>query len=111
MIGRVRARSRRSRTDLFADHEFRPYVCVSDDSHPFADEETLYAAITSTERPAAIPLSAADFASGGLPRRSYVNPWTIVPIRHADLDGEEGRLREETVERIARAAAGYLGVG
>jgi len=96
--------------DLFADYEFRPYVCVSDETHPFSDEEALYAAITTTSRDVAIPLTHEDFASGGLPRDSYVNPWTVVSIRHADIEQAEGRLIDATTEEIATDAAGYLGV-
>jgi mRNA-degrading endonuclease toxin of MazEF toxin-antitoxin module len=96
--------------DLFADYDHRPYVRLSDDTHPFCDEEGLYAAVTTTRRAAAISLSEDDFASGGLPRDSYVNPWTVVSIRHADLAGTEGRLVEEKTENIARATARYLGV-
>lgn len=96
--------------DLFADHEYRPYVCLSDASHPFHDEEGVYTAVTSTERVDAIPLAGDDFASGGLPRESYVNPWTIVSIRHADVADVEGELVDETIETIASEAASYLGV-
>jgi len=96
--------------DLFADHDYRPYVRLSDETHPFDEEEALYVAITTTERPDAIPLTDEDFVTGGLPRVSYANPWTIVSIRHADIDGEEGRLVGTTAEAIATAAAGYLGV-
>ena len=49
--------------DLFADHPHRPYVCLSDDSHPFNDEEALYAASTTTRRAIAIPLGDDDFAT------------------------------------------------
>lgn len=96
--------------DLFADHPYRPSVCLSDDTHPFSDEEALYAAVTTTRRPVAVPLTDDDFTSGGLPRDSYVNPWTIVSIRHADIETEEGQLIEETTDTIARAAVGYLGM-
>ncbi len=51
-----------------------------------------------------------DFVSGGLPRESYVNPWTVVTIRNADMEREEGHLIEATTEQIATEAAGYLGV-
>lgn len=39
-----------------------------------------------------------------------MNPWTVVSIRHADIQKEEGRLVEATTEKIAQEAAGYLGV-
>jgi mRNA-degrading endonuclease toxin of MazEF toxin-antitoxin module len=96
--------------DLFGDADYRPYVCLSDDSHPFSDEEALYAAITTTQREAAVRLTDHDFATGGLPRVSYVNPWTVVSIRHADIDRAEGRLIGTVTEQVATEAAGYLGV-
>jgi mRNA-degrading endonuclease toxin of MazEF toxin-antitoxin module len=95
--------------DLFADYDYRPYVCLSDDSHPFSDEEALYAAVTTTRRAVAIPLTDDDFTTGGLPRESYVNPWTIATIRHADIQHEEGRLVDATIETISQQAAGYIG--
>ncbi|EMA56917.1 hypothetical protein [Halorubrum kocurii] len=96
--------------DLFADNDFRPYVRISDDTHPFTDEEAVYVAATTTRRSAAVPLTDADFVAGGLPRETYVNPWTVVTIRHADIHRKEGRLTDEATEAIARATAGYLGV-
>lgn len=96
--------------DLLADHDFRPYVCLSDETHPFSDEEALYAAATTTRRSVAIPLSDTDFETGGLPRETYVNPWTVITIRHVDMQHVEGKLIGATIENIAEAAAGYLGV-
>lgn len=96
--------------DLLGDHDYRPYVCLSDDSHPFHEEEALYTAVTTTRRAVAIPLHDDDFASGSLPRESYANPWTVVVIRHADIENEEGRLVEAKTEQIARDTAEYLGV-
>ena len=58
-----------------------------------------------------IPLSDKEFESGGLPYESYANPRTVVSIRHVDMEYEEGRLVNETTEKIATAAAGYLGIG
>jgi len=39
-----------------------------------------------------------------------VNPWTVVSIRHADIQTKEARLVDATTEEIAQAAADYLGV-
>ena len=96
--------------DLFADHDYRPYVQLSDENHPFSDEEALYTAVTSTPRDAAIPLTDSDFTTGSLRRESYVNPWTVVSIRLADIEREEGRLEEDITKTIAMEAASYLGV-
>lgn len=96
--------------DLLGDHDYRPYICLTDKSHPFHNEEALYTPATTTRRAVAIPLTDDDFVSGGLPRESYVNPWTVVTIRHADMVREEGRLVEATMKKIAQETAGYLGV-
>jgi len=42
--------------DVFGGHDHRPYVCLSDEDHPFSDKETLYSAVTTTRRLIAIPL-------------------------------------------------------
>ena len=97
--------------DVFAGYEHRPYVRLSDDRHPFSDEEALYAAVTTTRRSRALQLDADDFRHGGLPRESCVNPWTITSFRHVDMAGREGILASSTTETIAKTAAGYLGVG
>lgn len=94
--------------DLFGGHDHRPYVCLTDDAHPFDDEESLYTTVTTTRRSAAIPLTESDFVSGGLPQESYVNPWTVTSIRHADMADVEGHLTDATLEKIAREAADYI---
>lgn len=96
--------------DLFTDNSYRPYVCVTDDSHPFGDDEGLFVAVTTTRRSVAIPLSKEDFKDGDLPRDSYVNPWTIVTINHSGIHEKEGSLTKSSIKRIAEEAAGYLGV-
>jgi mRNA interferase MazF len=96
--------------DLLGPHDHRPYICLSTADPPFRDEEAVYTVVTTTRRSAAIPLTAADFTSGGLPRDSYVNPWVLVTIKHADIQETEGHLVDETVDKIAREAAAHLGV-
>jgi hypothetical protein len=96
--------------DVFGGHDYRPFVCLSDESHPFSDEEALYTAVTTTRRVQAIPLTTDDFVEGGLPRESYVNPWTLTSFRHADISGTEGVLTQSTAESIASVAASYLGI-
>ena len=95
--------------DLLGPHEHRPYVCLSTVDPPFRDEEAIYAVVTTTRRSAAVPLAAGGFTSGGLPRDSYVNPWVLVTIKHADIQEREGHLADDTVDKIAREAASHLG--
>jgi hypothetical protein len=96
--------------DLFGDASYRPYICLSDNSPPFRDEEAVYTPLTTTPRSVAIPLADDDFASGGLPKQSYVNPWNLVTIRHVDMSEKEGILTASTIETIAERAATHLGV-
>lgn len=96
--------------DVFGPHASRPLVKLSDDAHPFDDEEGLYAAVTTTQRPFAVPLTDDAFREGSLPRQSFVNPWTIATVKHADVGGIEARLTVAVTDRIAREAAGYVGV-
>lgn len=95
--------------DLMGPHDYRPYVCLSTEHPPFRDEEAVYAVVTTTRRSAAIPLTEADFVSGALPRESYVNPWVLVTIKHADVQEIEGQLTDDTVEKVAREAANHIG--
>jgi mRNA-degrading endonuclease toxin of MazEF toxin-antitoxin module len=82
---------------------------LSTDQPPFRDEEAVYAVVTTTRRSAAIPLATTDFTSDGLPRESYVNPWVLVTIKHADISAVEGQLMTDTVDKIAREAATHIG--
>lgn len=96
--------------DPFGASRYRPWVCLTDRSHPFIDQEGLFSAVTTTERSVAIELTSADFASGGLSRKSYTNPWTVVTIKNADISKKEGELIDSTTDAIASAAAGFIGV-
>lgn len=94
--------------DPFGRHR-RPFVALSDDDHPFANEEAIYVAITTTARSDAIPITAADFLSGGLPiDPSYASPWVLVTLKHADVLDQEGTLSIPTTDRIAGNAAHYI---
>jgi hypothetical protein len=96
--------------DLFGGGTYRPYICLTDKSHPLRDEEGLYAAVTTTHRSIAIPLADDDFIAGGLPKESYVSPWVLVTLKHADVSRQEGQLSETATNATAEEAAGYLGV-
>ena len=90
-------------------HPSRPFVVLSDDTHPFSDEEAIYAAITTTARSDAIPITEGDFLSGGLPDDpSYASPWALLTIKHADVMDQEGTLDAQTTDRIAGNAAHYV---
>jgi hypothetical protein len=88
----------------------RPYVVLSDGSHPFADEEFLAAIVTTTPRSFAVPLADDDFETGGLPRQSYALPWVLATITSNDVSATAGHPSETVTQRIADEAGDYLGV-
>jgi mRNA interferase MazF len=96
--------------DLFGESSYRPYICLSDNSPPFRDEEAVYTPLATTPRSVAIPLADEDFVSGGLPKQSYVNPWNLVTVRHTDMVEKEAHLTADTTETIAARVAAHLGV-
>jgi len=95
--------------DFFGSSPFRPWVCVQDDTHPFESQEGIFVAVTTTRRSEAIPLTDDDFVTGGLPRASYVNPWTVTTIKHVDIQQREGVLEDDTVEAIVDDLCGFVG--
>jgi hypothetical protein len=97
--------------DLLGSSTFRPWVLVSTQEHPFQAEEGLWVAVTTTRRSQAIPLGSDDFISGGLPKTSYASPWNVTTIKMADMSAVEGILKEDVVDRIAKDAAEYMGIG
>ncbi len=95
--------------DFFGSSPARPWVCVQDASHPFGDEEGIFVAVTTTRRSEAVPLTDDDFVTGGLPRTSYVNPWTVTTIKHVDIQHREGVLVDETIEGIVQDLCAFVG--
>lgn len=86
----------------------RPWFVLSDDRHPFDGEEYVVAGITTTERAGAIELTGQHWIVGGLPRTSYVSPWFLTTLKHADLDRGVGMVSDETVEAVIGAVVDYL---
>lgn len=74
----------------------RPWFVLSDDRHPFHGEEYVVAGITTTARAPAVELDEANWAVGGLPRTSYVSPWFLTTLKHAEIDRGIGMVTEAT---------------
>lgn len=96
--------------DLFGQSKFRPWLLVSDNSHPFGNQEGLWAVVTTTSRSIAVPLGSSDFESGPLSKQSYVNPWNITTIKFADMYNVEAKVSDSVVDQVARDAANYMGL-
>lgn len=86
----------------------RPWLVVSTDAHPFHGEEYVVAGLTTTERSEAVELTEEAWAVGGLPRTSYVSPWFLTTLKHADIERGVGEITEDTAKEILQEVRSYL---
>jgi len=98
--------------DFLGPHDDRPYVVLSDDTHPFDQNECIVASFTRTARPTAIRIRPSDFVNGGFSDQapSYVSPWAVLTLKDEVVKGEEGQLDSGIVDDIAREASKYMGI-
>jgi mRNA-degrading endonuclease toxin of MazEF toxin-antitoxin module len=86
----------------------RPWLVVSDDSHPFADEQCIAVAVSTREYPDSIPLADADWEAGGVPRESFVSPWAVHSPRHEEFVAWQGRVSQLFVSDVVDALESFL---
>lgn len=91
--------------DPYGNTPRRPYLIVSDESHPFAGEQYIAAGITTKEYPPSISLDGR-FVEGGLSERSFISPWAVVSLRESDIERAvaiaDERLTRDVAERLTR---------
>jgi mRNA-degrading endonuclease toxin of MazEF toxin-antitoxin module len=88
----------------------RPYIVLSDDSHPFYEEEYVVVGVTTTEREWAVELTPERWAKGGAPKRSWASPWYTMTVKHATISDRLGKLTPDATDRIATALARLVGL-
>lgn len=95
---------------VWSAHNFgnRPFLIVSDDSHPFHGEEYIAIGITTTERTEAIPIPDDAWHTGSLPRESYISPWFVVSLKHANIERGVGRLRIPQIQAAINQLTEYI---
>lgn len=96
--------------DPFKDGEDagRPFLVVSNDHHPFVDEQVSVVALTTTPRDAAVPLADDAVTIGGLPRESYVAPWLTFTRDERHIERRLARVEQEFVDAIIDELLTYL---
>lgn len=94
--------------DPFKTGGRRPFVLISNQTHPFQGTEYIGATLTTTEWDDAIALSDNDWEIGSSPRDSYVSPWGVMTLKDAEIDRRVGRLRASVLEQIAAELYGYV---
>lgn len=96
--------------DFIGGNSRRPFVIISNEDHPFDQEECLVVLITTTERDEAIPLPEEKFREGELPKESYASPWTITTLKNSVIQEKVGKLETNTVEEISENIGRYVQV-
>jgi len=95
-------------SDPFGNTPRRPYLLVSDETHPFAGEQYIAVGISTKEYDASIPL-AGTFTEGTLERDSFVAPWAVVSLRTENIDRAVARVSESVTNTTVRRLATFLG--
>lgn len=88
----------------------RPFVILSDESHPFHGAEHAAVGLTRTNRPPAIELDADAWELGFPGGESYASPWYVFTIKHADIIRPKGALTDAATDRVATAVGSMLGI-
>ncbi|GAB3679534.1 hypothetical protein GCM10028857_01020 [Salinarchaeum chitinilyticum] len=98
--------------DPFAagDSNPRPWLLISTDRLPYANEESIGVALTTqSHHPGSFDVTSSAWNSGEPSTPSYVLPWTIATLKD-DLHvvGKQGTVTEAFVERVAETTGSYL---
>ncbi|WP_132057674.1 type II toxin-antitoxin system PemK/MazF family toxin [Halorussus amylolyticus] len=91
----------------------RPWLLVSDDSHPFYGGQ--YIALTLTSKSwydEGFELRDEHWLRGGMPENSKVVTWGHASPAHDDLDHDrwQGTLKAEAVDACVERAVDYMGL-
>lgn len=86
----------------------RYWLILSDETHPFADEQYIAVAITTSRHDPELPIPETAWTNGELPRTSYVSPWALHSPRVEDITDRIGGLRSEFCQTVLKAARNYL---
>lgn len=85
----------------------RPWVIVSDSSHPFSREECIALAMTTQRHRAGIEVPEDAWVEGGSDTDSYVSPWYVATIKTRDFDRQQGTLDDEILADAIEALHRY----
>lgn len=94
--------------DPFGNNPKRPYLILSNDQIPFYGQEYVAAVITTTARTEAIELTDSRFERGGLPRTSYVSPWSVLTLKDWMVTKQPAEVTDSTVDEARQELDTYL---
>ena len=94
-----------------ADPAYRPWLVVSDQSHPFADIESIVVGMTTQQHEDGIQVPDDAWVRGGSRKRAYISPWYVTTIKDRDLDDHQGTLSQPLVTEAIEALHQYTPTG
>jgi len=94
--------------DPFGNTPRRPYLLVSDESHPFAGRQYIALGISTQEYAESTPIGDA-FIEGELNRDSFVSPWAVVSLRATHIDRAVAQVSIAFVDDVTKQMAAYAG--
>lgn len=86
---------------------YRPWVIVSNATHPFSDTECIALAMTTQRHSAGIDVPDSTWIRGGSRKDSYISPWYVATIKHRDFDRQQGELSKGIVTNAIDRLHGY----
>lgn len=86
----------------------RPWLIVNTQEHPFADEQFIAVAISTSQYDQSIRITEDAWEIGGVPEDSFLSPWSIHSPRIEDLIAWQGRLTEDFLDRTAAEIRRYV---
>lgn len=95
-------------SDPYGHTPRRPYLVLSDDTHPFAGSQYIAAGITTKEYPPSIPLEGR-FVQGGLTETSFISPWAGVSLRDGDIERAVAVVEEKGADTTAERLSQFAG--
>lgn len=89
--------------------EERPFIILSDTSHPFHGSEYTVVGLTRTNRPPAVELDEEAWEVGDPGEGSYASPWYVFTIKHSNINRPKGALTTAATNEVAEAVAAMVG--
>ena len=76
---------------------YRPWVIISDTTHPFSHTECIVLAMTTQRHTAGIEVPDTAWVRGGSEKDAYISPWYVTTIKYRDFDRQQGTLAQNIV--------------
>lgn len=86
----------------------RPWLVVSNATQPFADEQAMTIALSTSGHAQAIKIDQNAWIEGGVPYQSYALPWAVHTVQTVDVEQRLGRLSRTSVDEAVAALEEYV---